>query len=349
MSLTDQLQPVVAGLFFRAGIDANIHAIEPANAGGNNRIYRVDSSSGVFALKHYFRHSDDQRDRLSSEFTFLRFAGQAAPNYVPKAYACDQEMGMALYEYVEGMKCGATPITWKHVEKATEFFEALNAPAFRASASELLTASEACFSIVEHLSLVGNRIDRLRKALAEPGCDDHEACRFLAELHSFWEELVSDINETASQDRPIDQPLDDLQRCVSPSDFGFHNALLQADGSVKFLDFEYAGLDDPAKMAGDFFAQLAVPVPQEFFAEFVLRCMKGIKNPSELVARAYLLRPIYRVKWCCIAMNVFLPEHMARRKFANPNLEESTLKLTQLGKAKRILNTLQKAMINGIH
>ena len=30
--------------------------------------------------------------------------------------------------------------------------------------------------------------------------------------------------------------LDADQRCISPSDFGFHNALLQPDGRLKFLD-----------------------------------------------------------------------------------------------------------------
>ena len=36
-------------------------------------------------------------------------------------------------------------------------------------------------------------------------------------------------------------------RCLSPSDFGFHNALLEATGKLRFVDFEYAGWDDPAK------------------------------------------------------------------------------------------------------
>ena len=38
----------------------------------------------------------------------------------------------------------------------------------------------------------------------------------------------------------------------SPSDFGFHNALLKDNGKLCFLDFEYFGRDDPVKLMADF-------------------------------------------------------------------------------------------------
>ena len=118
---------------------------------------------------------------------------------------------------------------------------------------------------------------------------------------------------------------------------------------IKFIDFEYAGIDDPAKMAGDFFAQLAVPVPAEYFNDFVRQCMQVFPDANSLIERAKLLRPLYKVKWCCIAMNVFLPEHMARRKFANADLDQSQIKQTQLYKAEQILKSLQQETIHGIH
>ena len=41
------------------------------------------------------------------------------------------------------------------------------------------------------------------------------------------------------------------RRSLSPSDFGFHNALLEADGRLTFVDFEYFGWDDPVKIVAD--------------------------------------------------------------------------------------------------
>ena len=60
---------------------------------------------------------------------------------------------------------------------------------------------------------------------------------------------------------------------MSPSDFGFHNALATPGGRLVFIDFEYAGWDDPAKLANDFFCQPAVPVDARFYDDFVARAM----------------------------------------------------------------------------
>ena len=66
--------------------------------------------------------------------------------------------------------------------------------------------------------------------------------------------------ETAQLGLPSERPLDQQDRCLSPSDFGFHNALAQGE-TVRFIDFEYAGWDDPAKTVCDFFHHPGVPVP----------------------------------------------------------------------------------------
>ena len=41
---------------------------------------------------------------------------------------------------------------------------------------------------------------------------------------------------------------------MSPSDFGFHN-VIKKDDFLYFIDFEYAGLDDPVKLICDFYCQ----------------------------------------------------------------------------------------------
>ena len=58
------------------------------------------------------------------------------------------------------------------------------------------------------------------------------------------------------------------------------NALLAAsDKKLRFLDFEYAGWDDPAKLIGDFFCQPAIPAPHSEFERFVvLRQEAGVST-----------------------------------------------------------------------
>ena len=327
-------------LLKRAGIKVEVMRAAICAMGGNNRIYRVETTSGVFAAKQYFRHVGDQRDRLAAEYAFLSYSSIAAPGLTPRPLASNPESGMALYEFIEGRRFSPGEVNEQLVDAAASFFRALNSH-LDADPPRLPIASEACFSIAGHLELIGDRIGRLGKAKAEfdavPG-----AVGFLGRLESKWREISAAIRIAAVRSGlALEEPLAPEARCISPSDFGFHNALLEPSGTVRFIDFEYAGWDDPAKTAGDFFAQLAVPVPSKYFEKFVGLISREFSCDEGLATRARLLRPAYQVKWCCIALNVFLPVHMARRSFANPGLDESALKRAQLLKADQILNSIE--------
>jgi len=341
------LSAAIAELLGRAGLAAPVKAVAPCTRGGNNRIYRVETAHGVFAVKQYFRHEADTRDRLAAEYAFLNYASAAAPGAAPRPYACSPELGMALFEFVDGRPFAPGEIGAAEVDAAIDFFRALNAPSLRASA-QLPVASEACFSIADHLTLVRGRIDRLLEV--EPQSEiDREARSLFSRLDAFSQELSQGIRAAAGRaGLVVAAPLAPEQRCISPSDFGFNNALATQGGGIRFLDFEYAGWDDPAKTAGDFFAQLAVPVPAQLFDRFVSQIVREFPDPEALAFRAALLRPAYRIKWCCIALNVFLPVHLARRKYANPGLDETSLKRAQLAKARQILDSLEMAS-HGLH
>ena len=113
----------------------------------------------------------------------------------------------------------------------------------------------------------------------------------------------------------MEQTLTGGECCLSPSDFGFHNALADAGGTVTFLDFEYAGRDDPAKLVSDFFCQPEIPVPIRYHAAFIARLGLGLDAAGR--ARCRILLDAYRIKWTCIILNDFLPIGAARRAFAD--------------------------------
>jgi hypothetical protein len=340
MNRPTDLHAPCAALLAAAGIGASISSLVSCNAGGNNRTYRLETTAGAFAVKQYFRHEGDIRDRLTAEFGFLEYAAKAAPGMAPTPLVMDSSSGLALYEFIEGEPYKAGEITWAQVGRAAKFFTALNNPAARRDAATLPVASEACFSIAEHLNLIASRLDRLR-TIDVAGDEDRAAQALITQIHTRWQVLKDEVSaacRNAGSNPAI--PLDIAQRCVSPSDFGFHNALAQPDGTPRFLDFEYAGWDDPAKMTGDFFAQLAVPVPADLFDRFVQETVEPFPRPDELAERARLLRPVYQIKWCCIALNVFLPVNLARRRFANPSLDENALKRAQLAKAATLFQSI---------
>jgi hypothetical protein len=229
------------------------------------------------------------------------------------------------------------------VEAAAEFFEALNDPSARSRACELPLASEAAFSLAQHFELIGCRLARLDASARDGG--DSDASAFIGQLIGGWQRLVDRVSTLAAhRSLRLDQVLAPSQRCLSASDFGFHNALRRHNGGIVFLDFEYAGWDDPTRMLGDFFSQPAIPVPLSSYASFVERCLRALPGPEDLSTRAMLMRPVYLVKWCCIVLGVFDPETLARRKFANPALDEAEMKRHQLTVACGLHQSLKRAL-----
>lgn len=337
--MTIDLRMQLTDLLADAGLDSAIETLTACNSGGNNRAYRLDTCNGTFAVKQYFDDECNRFDRLDNEFTFLAYASRVAPAMVPAPLAIDRKHGLALYEFVDGRQYQPNEVNRDLVHCAAEFFLALNEPEARTHAIKLPTAAEACFSVEQHLQLIDSRLARLRNI--EPGTsEDREAQSLVNEISIRWKLLSEEVLAAMrATNRNPEMLLEPEQRCISPSDFGFHNAVAQYDGSTRFLDFEYAGWDDPAKMAGDFFSQLAVPVPIDYFDQFVREISVPFPDPDELIFRARLLRPVYQIKWCCIALNSFLPIPLARRKFSNPDLDERALKRAQLTK----VNTLFKS------
>lgn len=305
--------------------------VVPFAASGNNRVFAVTSGEHRYAVKVYFRHSADTRDRLQSEYAFLTCASRAGIPCVPKPVACDSQNGIGVYEYIEGRKLKAAEIDAGCVDQAARFILQLNHESAHAAGRGLPNASEACFSIDEHFAMVDGRIARLA-GIGTVDALDREAGEFVAALTARWQLAKAQILRGALA-AGIEAGAMLAERCISPSDFGFHNALATADRGICFIDFEYAGWDDPAKLAGDFFSHPAVAVDAAHFDRFVETALAYSTNPEALAARARILLPVFQTKWCCIILNEFLPDSAQRRRFADPGRDVVARKREQLGKA----------------
>jgi hypothetical protein len=314
----------------------------PCNAGGNNRVFIVTAGERRFIAKWYFSHASDRRDRLHAEFTFLRYAERAGIQNVPRPISCDLERRLAIYEYIDGAPIGV--VSQPDVDAAVRFFLALNESGCRHLATQLPDASEACFSIRDQFTLIDSRIERLRAGIPATAGVDADAQTFARDVQTTWDRLKAHITAKApTLGISVENALPADQRCISPSDFGFHNALRRPSGEVCFLDFEYAGWDDPAKLVGDFLSHPAVPVHDRFRAQVIDQAMTFCANGDALRARAWLLLPVFQIKWCCIMLNDFLPNEALRRRFADADFDEAHRKAVQLDKARRLFSSIEKA------
>ena len=125
-------------------------------------------------------------------------------------------------------------------------------------------------------------------------------------------------------------------RVLSPSDFGFHNAL-EHEGRLFFVDFEYAGWDDPAKLICDFICQPELPISENHAQQFIEELVGHLPNPDAIIQRVERLLPVHRLKWCCILLNEFRTEDRQRRLHAG--VESNGLLVGQLGKATQYFAT----------
>jgi len=287
--------------------------------GGNNKVFEIKADENKYLLKSYFYHPADKRDRLNSEFSFLTFAWNNGLRNIPQPIASDAENRLGLYEFISGRRLQSTEIDDCAVQQALDFFLKINENKNTVEAQKLPIASEACFSIEEHLQCVDNRIVKLNEIKEDVAKQLVEN-----ELLPKWKKIFKRVKNQSTN-------FVDCNRCLSPSDFGFHNALFTDENTLKFIDFEYAGWDDPAKMICDFFCQPEIPVPMKYIDDFVNEISKNFSD--DLKKHVEILFPIYQIKWCCIMLNEFLPIGDKRRRFAGKTSEQKTAQIEKVKSA----------------
>lgn len=324
---------VAAKLAIGMGLSGNV-TLERLAGGRNNQIFKMMVDDQRFLLKSYFVHEDDPRDRLGNEFSFLRFGWDKGIRCIPQPLTADKKQHIALYEFVEGERLKESDINEDFIKQAISFVLELNKYKNTDEAINLPFASEACFSIGEHLNCVERRLRRLCEI--DP-CDSvsKNAHDFIQrELIPCWLTMKKNIFEKlGNSDNAINEVIDNNERCLSPSDFGFHNALLEKNGVLRFIDFEYAGWDDPAKLICDFICQPELPVSETYGLQLMEEVIMSFDQPKPIKQRAERLLLLHRFKWCCILLNEFRAEDRQRRLHAG--FDSENLLEQQCDKAKQ--------------
>lgn len=320
-----------AETLWRAAGKGGVISVGTLSGGRNNRVYRVQGEPGTGILKHYFQNADDGRDRFASELAWYRYCEGHHIERLPRLWGADDRLRCMLLEEVPGRKLTGGSVTADHVRQAAEFFRAVNVD--RPLAGSLPTAADACFTIRDYLAGVDRRLSRLQSVPVddEPSQALHEW--LASSLLPTWSEIRR-RTESKFSPHELQAELSAGARCLSPSDFGFHNALCDDRGQLWFVDFEYAGWDDPAKTVCDFFWQCDIPAPREALPLF-LGAVQPFGNDVESRVRA--LFPLFGVKWCAIVLNEFLRGGRERRNFSTGTTGASDRRQSQLELSGRLL------------
>ncbi len=300
-------------------------------SGRNSKVWKISSIKGRWILKQYHHHPDDPRDRLGTEFGFLSLLREHGVWNVPEPLACDLKSNWGLYSYLPGET--VEKITTEHLSQVAEFVCRINNFRTADAAKDIPHASESCSSLKEHLQRIYNRLKLLKK-IDEEGLVNESAKTFVNEkLIPTFLRLRDSIMSRYSKNI-LESFLEPDELILSPSDLGFHN-ILQVERRLYFIDFEYAGWDDPAKLFCDFTCQPEQPVTRGMAQVFLEQVCQELNLPGT-ERRTEILLPLYRLKWCCILMNEFCKIDRERREYASD--QQNGILSVQLGKSQDYFN-----------
>lgn len=315
-----------------------VTSIENIGQGRNSRVYKVvcDDSTN-YALKVYFRDESGSRNRLDVEFSSLRFLWDNGVRCIPRPVSANREHLYGIYEYIDGDVI--SNVSSYYIDHALKFIERLKELRFVDGSETIPEAAEACFSINEALKVIKSRLNRLINTKADGS--DHELLEVF--LQKGFVPLLENVEADLKGNMDIMSELAAEERVLSPSDFGFHNSLMKRNGEIIYLDFEYFGWDDPAKMISDFLLHPAMELTHELKQRFLTGVLSCFKMPA-LYERVRAMFPVYGLKWCLILLNEFIPQDLQRRKFAGRlNQTYSDVRLRQLEKSKKMLSGIMAA------
>ncbi len=280
--------------------------LEPLQGGINNQVFRCQAAEHRFVLKGYAAHRPGEHDRFKAEVEFLNYARVVAPEFVPQFLGFDEVSRSLVLESVEGERFQeCTHPSEDDVDYAVDFIRRLNADLELAKRHVNGGAADGFLRLTEHLQNIRQRVSKMSV--------EHLSANFRTKAEGLINcvrrelDCLQESAEKLIAKGYCENSLNPSARCLSPSDFGFHNAIRAPQG-IKFFDFEFAGWDDPAKAVADFDLQPKVQLNPR-----VRALSKALPQWGKGLSERYdVLFPILRLKWACIILAVLNPDRYAQ-------------------------------------
>lgn len=323
--------------------------VRPLGGGRNSRSFRVERADGsLVAVKWYLQGPDEPSDRLAVEYAALGLLTEAGLGPVPRPLVRDAALGLAAYTWLEGPRPSPDEASPALLDQFLAFAAGLHRLRQARPAAFPTPARAACLLPAAIWAQIDRRLPPLLTA-ARHGArgEGPEALdgpvpalvRFLEQDFLPERERRTAAFAAQCQELRLDpcMPLDQGCLTLSPSDFGLHNSLLDATGRLAFVDFEYFGQDDPAKMTADFLLHPAMGLNPALRRHFFDGACGIFSGDQGFARRVRLLLPAVGLKWVCILLNEFLPTGLARRRFAQGDQAGGEVLARQLDKARRML------------
>lgn len=315
---------------------ATVTSVKWVTRGGNSGLLEVVTDNGKkSALKLYPEHTG--HDRLNSEYNSIKvIKAHDTRSSVPSPLGCDLELSAAMYEWIEGEVVDRP--NNEHMQQALDFLEQLHElrglPAFE----NFKNASAAFLSGSSFEDQLKNRFHSLMLfAPKYPEMHDYLQHEMLPVI----EEITSWVRSAWRIKPCYDEPLPRSQQTLSPSDFGFHNAIERKNGKLVFIDFEYFGWDDPVKLIVDFSFHPGMVLNSALKQQWIEGTVKIYGE--EILERLRLAWPMIGLCWCLILLNEYRGDVWLRRCAANAekSRHREAILTTQLRRSRDLLGMIR--------
>lgn len=294
-------------------LEVSPRTILQLKGGINAKVYRCGTKSRYFVLKGYGNDLQYSQERFIAELKFLRYSESIAPQFTPRLLYSDFESLSIVLEYIDGMAFSvAKKPTKNEILDAVNFYRIINQKKNDSEAVTMPSAIDGFLKITDHLDNINSRlggmsVDHLPDELKS------NAKIIILNMHEKLEKISKEVLNLISKNI-IENEWKSENRYVSPGDFGFHNAIRTKQG-IKFIDFEFSGLDDPSKTIIDFDLQPRVPI---FSKALIL--INGIheSDKEKVKIRSLALKPILKLKWGCIILSLLSPQRWQHFEAQHP-------------------------------
>lgn len=307
--------------------------METIKRDGNNKIIRFECSNKKKIVLKKYSKVDDSYSTLEKEFEALKLLGEARLP-VPKAYFKDSDAGLALYENIEAAT--SRPSRENIIRDFSGFLSSLHKLSKTSDFSEFSSARDFRDKTSDYKTHVLRRLSQI-----EAGCKNdmrfEPIQKYLDQVFKPLHKIVLERYEqnlkrfNLSETKPISR----LQKILSPSDFGMHNAIYNHQNNFNFIDFEYFGWDDPVKLVADFLHHAGQDsISQEDRLEILKNFAQQSSLDADFFMRLSTILDLVGLEWILIILNIANPEVLQRRMYANPELNIPDLLEQRLKKAR---------------
>lgn len=310
--------------------------IKEINAGMNNKLFRLTDASGKSLLAKFY-YTDD-RKRLQREYTAFEYLQSRKINFTPQVYLKNNRYHFAVYSYESGKTKKAEDMTINDLDKMLEFIFALHSNKFNEAKDIFPSAVMACFSYKDYLNNITFRLKKFNDYVRSK--EVHPMVLSLIneqDIVGFVQEKLK-ATLTSMSEKDIDTPIKDEEKKLWMVDFGPHNILFRPDNRLIFIDFEYFGWDDPARLIGDFVNHdVMQDLPHQHKQYFVESYKDKIKRQKNLLRRIDKVITLVAIEWFTILLHSITPEKIKQRQSSIKNFQQDEYINTQIGKLlKRI-------------